>query len=111
MDLGAFSMSLAVQDIHRSLAFYEKLGFERIDGDPDEFWVIMKNGDAKLGLFQNMFEADLLTFSPKDARAVQALLKEAGVTLEREADGDAGRAHLALRDPDGRVILIDQHND
>jgi len=111
MDLGPFSVSLAVKDIHRSLAFYKKLGFEPYDGNPDQNWVLLKNGEARIGLFQGMYNADLLSFSPTDARAVQAHLKAQGVDIEKEIEGDTGPAHLSLRDPDGRVILIDQFND
>ena len=72
---------------------------------------MLQNGGAKIGLFQGMFASDLLTFNPSDARAVQDSLKAQGVEIEREAEGDSGPAHLALRDPDGRVILIDQFGD
>ena len=109
MDLGHFSVSLAVKDIKASRAFYEKLGFEVIDGDEAQNWLILRNGDAKIGLFQGMFDHNILTFNPSDARAIQRKLKAEGVTLTLEADEAAtGPAHITLTDPDGNAILIDQ---
>jgi len=109
MELGQFSASLAVRDIKVSRAFYEKLGFRAIDGKPDQGWIILQNGDAVIGLFQGMFEKNILTFNPRDVRMIQAELDKAGVELaERAADGD-GPAHIALMDPDGNPILLDQH--
>lgn len=112
MDYGNFSVSLTVKDIKVSLAFYEKLGFQVIDGKIEENWLILRNGDAKIGLFQGMFDKNILTFNPKDARAIQKDLKAKGVPLIEEADEQTtGPAHLTLVDPDGNPILIDQHNE
>ncbi len=122
MDLGAFSVSLAVKDLAASKAFYEKLGFEMMGGQPAENWCILKNGDHVIGLFQGMFEGNLLTFNPgwdqsaqntasfTDVRDVQKQLKAAGLELMSEADeASEGPASLMLQDPDGNTILIDQH--
>ncbi|WP_348675519.1 VOC family protein [uncultured Abyssibacter sp.] len=122
MALGAFSVSLAVSDIQASQAFYAKLGFEPVGGDVDHHWLILRNGDTTIGLFQGMFESNVLTFNPgwdaqcnplehfEDVRAIQSRLKAAGVVLSSEADPDStGPAHIALTDPDGNAILIDQH--
>ena len=109
MDLGNFSISLSVQDLARSRAFYEAFGFTQIGGDPAQSWLILRNGEAKIGLFQGMFEGNMLTFNPSDARSIQAAIKGAGYALEHEAaDGD-GPAHFAVKDPDGNLILVDQH--
>lgn len=110
MDLGTFSVSLTVKDIKVSRAFYEKLGFSVIDGIEEQNWLILKNGEAKIGLFQGMFDKNILTFNPVDARAIQKSLKAQGVTLALEADeSTTGPAHLTLLDPDGNQILVDQH--
>jgi catechol 2,3-dioxygenase-like lactoylglutathione lyase family enzyme len=110
MDLGTFSVSLSVKDIVASRKFYETLGFSAIDGDMEQGWIILKNGDAKIGLFQGMFEGNILTFNPSDARGIQKTLKAAGVPLIVEADETAtGPTHLTLTDVDGNAILIDQH--
>ena len=112
VDLGINSVSLTVKDIVASKAFYEKLGFEQLTeyGSVEEKWVIMKNGDCKIGLFQDMFPKNTLTFNPTDARAIQKHLKSEGVKLDVEADETtAGPCHLMLTDPDGNPILIDQH--
>lgn len=122
MELGAFSISLAVKDIEASKAFYEKLGFEPFGGDLSENWLIMKNGDHVIGLFQGMFEENILTFNPgwdqnasklesfTDVRDLQRQLKEQGVELISEADETAtGPASFFLVDPDGNPILVDQH--
>lgn len=112
MELGTFSVSLAVKDIAASRAFYEKLGFKAIFGDQAQNWLIMGNGEAKIGLFQGMFEHNILTFNPTDARGIQRRLKEQGITPIKEADeATTGPTHLMLSDPDGNAILIDQHND
>lgn len=108
MYLGHFSVSLAVKDIRRSLAFYEALGFEKLDGDVEQNWLILKSGEAKIGLFQGMFEEDLLTFNPSDARALEKALKDKGIEPETGTSGDEGPAHFVLKDPDGRTILVDQ---
>jgi len=122
MDLGAFSISLSVKDIHTSKAFYEKLGFEEIGGDISQNWVILKNGNHVIGLFQGMFEGNMLTFNPGwdqdtnqldtfiDVREIQKELKSQGIDLITEADQSSqGPAHIMLADPDGNMILIDQH--
>ena len=110
MDLGAFSISLAVGDIRKSLAFYQAFGFEPIGGKIEENWLILKNGDAKIGLFQGMFETDTLTFNPRDARGVQAELESQGVTIDTPIAAESGPCHFFLKDPDGRPVLVDQHN-
>ena len=122
MELGAFSISLAVKDIHASKAFYEKLGFEAFGGDISQNWLILKNREHVIGLFQGMFEKNMLTFNPgwdqdaqhldafTDVRELQRQLKAKGVELMAEADkSTTGPAHIMLVDPDGNPILIDQH--
>lgn len=122
MELGAFSISLAVKDLAASRAFYEKFGFEAFHGDPSQNWLIMKNGDHVIGLFQGMFEKNLLTFNPgwdqnanelesyTDVREIQRSLKARGVQLVNEADeGSTGPASFVAVDPDGNPILVDQH--
>lgn len=111
MNLGQFSLSLTVKDIAASRAFYEKLTFEVIDGKQDDGWLIMRSGETVIGLFQGMFEKNLLTFNPKDVRAIQKHLKAQGITLITEADGESGPAHITLEDPDGNPIMFDQHAD
>lgn len=111
MDVGTFSVSLAVKDIAVSRAFYEKIGFEVIAGNQDENWLILKNGDAKVGLFQGMFEHNTLTFNPTDVRGVQKQMKANGLTFMQEADeATTGPAHAFLLDPDGNPLLFDQHH-
>jgi catechol 2,3-dioxygenase-like lactoylglutathione lyase family enzyme len=122
MDLGAFSISLAVRDIEKSKAFYEKLGFEVFGGNAAENWLILKNGDHTIGLFQGMFEKNMLTFNPgwdsnankldsfTDVRQIQRKLKAQGVELMNEADeSTSGPASIIAVDPDGNPILVDQH--
>lgn len=122
MKLGAFSVSLSVKDIHASKTFYEHLGFTVFAGDLSRNYLIMKNGHALVGLFQGMFENNILTFNPgwnesaekldqyDDVRAIQKHLKEAGIKLETEADeSSSGPASFVVLDPDGNAILIDQH--
>ena len=122
MQLGAFSVSLAVKDIAASREFYERLGFEVFGGDQSQNWLIMKNGDHTIGLFQGMFENNILTFNPgwnqnaepieefTDVRRIQQRLKSAGVQFETEADETTqGPASFVITDPDGNPILIDQH--
>lgn len=122
MQLGAFSISLAVKDIEASRAFYEKLGFKNLGGDASQGWLILKNGDHVIGLFQGMFEKNILTFNPgwnqaaekldtfTDVRELQRQLKAQGVTFDTEADETTtGPAHFILIDPDGNPILVDQH--
>jgi predicted lactoylglutathione lyase len=122
MDLGAFSISLVVKDIEASKQFYEKLGFSKFHGDQAQNWLIMKNGDHVIGLFQGMFENNILTFNPgwdnnaqplnefTDVRDLQRQLKALGITMISEADETStGPASLMFVDPDGNTILIDQH--
>lgn len=122
MELGAFSVSLAVQDINASKAFYEKLGFSDLGGNVADNWCILKNGDTVIGLFQGMFEKNILTFNPgwdqsaqpldefTDVRELQRRLRAHGVEPLVAADeGSSGPAHIVLEDPDGNQILIDQH--
>lgn len=122
MKLGAFSVSLSVKDIHASKEFYEKLGFTVFGGDIERNYLIMKNGNSLIGLFQGMFENNILTFNPgwdeeantlenyNDVREIQQQLKEKGVELIREAkENTSGPASITMLDPDGNVILIDQH--
>lgn len=122
MQLGAFSISLAVKDLAASQAFYEKLGFAVFGGDAAQNWLILKNGDAVIGLFQGMFDKNTLTFNPgwdsnaqpvtpfTDVRELQRQLKAQGVPLGMEADeGTQGPAFFTLVDPDGNPILVDQH--
>jgi catechol 2,3-dioxygenase-like lactoylglutathione lyase family enzyme len=122
MNLGAFSVSLAVQDIQASKAFYEKFGFEVFAGDITQNWLILKNGDHAIGLFQGMFERNILTFNPgwdsdanaldgfTDVRELQRQLKAQGVELVSEADeSTTGPASFMAIDPDGNPILVDQH--
>lgn len=122
MQLGAFSISLAVKDVAASRAFYEKFGFEVLGGDMAENWLILKNGEHVIGLFQGMFEQNILTFNPgwsqgaepigefTDVRELQRRLKEQGVELSPEADETTtGPAYFVAIDPDGNPILVDQH--
>jgi catechol 2,3-dioxygenase-like lactoylglutathione lyase family enzyme len=122
MQLGAFSISLAVKDLAASRAFYEKLGFKEFGGNASQNWLIMKNGDHVVGLFQGMFEKNMLTFNPgwdqdakpldgfTDVREIQRQLMEQGVALASEADGTTtGPASIIVIDPDGNPVLIDQH--
>ncbi|PSL40054.1 glyoxalase/bleomycin resistance protein/dioxygenase superfamily protein [Planomicrobium soli] len=122
MQLGAFSVSLNVKDIHTSKAFYEKLGFESFGGDIDQHWLIMRNGQTIIGLFQGLFEKNLLTFNPgwdqnaqnldafTDIRELQRKLKMDSVMFSSEADETTqGPASFIIEDPDGNPILFDQH--
>ena len=122
MDLGAFSVSLAVKDIGASKRFYETLGFKAFAGDAARNWLILKNGDHAIGLFQGMFEKNILTFNPgwdsnaqkldsfTDVRELQRQLKARGVKLQVEADeSTTGPASFVTEDPDGNPILFDQH--
>ncbi|MCB0063638.1 MAG: VOC family protein [Caldilineaceae bacterium] len=122
MELGAFSISLAVKDIVASKAFYEKLGFSEFGGNIAQNWLIMKNGDHLIGLFQGMFAQNILTFNPgwnqnaeklntfTDVRELQRQLKAQGLTFATEADETAaGPASFVVVDPDGNPVLVDQH--
>jgi predicted enzyme related to lactoylglutathione lyase len=122
MELGNFSVSLAVKDIKASKLFYEKLGFAVFMGDQSKNWLILKNGDHVIGLFQGMFDKNVLTFNPgwnsdgqllkefTDVRKLQRQLKERGVSMISEADeSTTGPASFMIVDPDGNTILVDQH--
>ncbi len=111
MDLGTFSISLAVKDIKTSKSFYEKLGFTMIDGNLDQKWAILKNGSSKIGLFQGMFPTNTLTFTPKDVRSIHKTAKKEGVSIvmANGIDKKEGPASFMITDPDGNPILIDQH--
>jgi lactoylglutathione lyase len=122
MELGAFSISLAVKDLEASRKFYEKFGFTVFGGNPSQNWLILKNGHHVIGLFQGMFEKNILTFNPgwdsnaqklstfTDVRDLQRTLKAQGVTLMNEADENTtGPGSFIAVDPDGNPILVDQH--
>lgn len=122
MKLGAFSVSLAVKDIQASKTFYEKLGFEEFGGDASQNWLILKNGSTVIGLFQGMFDKNILTFNPgwdqnanpldtfTDVRQIQQELKAQGVQFDSEADETTtGPASFIITDPDGNPVLVDQH--
>lgn len=122
MNLGAFSVSLAVKDLEASKLFYEKLGFAIVGGDASQNWLILRNGGHTIGLFQGMFEQNILTFNPgwdseanpldafTDVREIQRKLKAAGVAIVNEADETTeGPASFVVIDPDGNPILLDQH--
>jgi len=122
MELGAFSISLAVKDLEASRIFYEKFGFKVFGGDASQNWLIMKNNDHVIGLFQGMFDKNILTFNPgwdtdanpldefADVRELQRQLKAQGVQLLTEADETTtGPASFTAVDPDGNPILVDQH--
>ena len=122
MYLGHFSISLAVKDLHASRAFYEKLGFQVTGGQAEQNWLILQNGDSTIGLFQGMFEHNVLTFNPgwnargqrlekfTDVRDIKRQVKKQGLTPTTEADeSTTGPASRMLLDPDGNPVLIDQH--
>ena len=122
MDLGSFSVSLNVKDIEASRDFYAKLGFEPVGGNAEENWLILRNGHHVIGLFQGMFDRNILTFNPgwdqhgnevesfTDVREIQAKLKGSGVSLTSEVDPNTrGPASITMIDPDGNPVLVDQH--
>ncbi|UOE37127.1 VOC family protein [Chryseobacterium oryzae] len=122
MKLGAFSISLSVKDLLKSKEFYEILGFKEMGGSVEQNYLIMKNGTTLIGLFQAMFDGNMLTFNPgwdenaqnleifDDVREIQKHLKNNKVELQKEADeNSSGPEHIYLKDPDGNMILIDQH--
>ena len=122
MELGTFSISLAVKNLDASRTFYEKFGFEVVGGDPSQNWLILRNAGHTIGLFQGMFESNILTFNPgwdaeaqpldsfTDVRDLQRQLKAKGIQLVSEADEETtGPASLVAVDPDGNTILVDQH--
>jgi catechol 2,3-dioxygenase-like lactoylglutathione lyase family enzyme len=121
-DLGAFSVSLAVQDLAASRDFYQALGFDVLGGDFDNNWLILRNsGGTTIGLFHGMFDENLLTFNPgwdaaanqlddfEDVREIKSRLEAAGIAVEGDIDTDSGPAHFTVVDPDGNPILFDQH--
>ncbi|MCC1494870.1 VOC family protein [Cognatishimia sp. F0-27] len=121
MELGAFSLSLGVKDLDRSRAFYERLGFVVMGGDPAQNYLIMKNGQTVIGLFQGMFDGPMLTFNPgwdqnadplesfTDVREIKAALARAGQEIAQETGEEHGPASFVVTDPDGYPILFDQH--
>ena len=122
MNLGAFSVSLTVKDINASKAFYEKLGFEALGGDCGQGWTILKNGEHVIGLFQGMFDKNMLTFNPgwdqsaketgafTDVRELKAELERAGIPIVHDGiQAPQGAGSIMIEDPDGNPILIDQH--
>jgi catechol 2,3-dioxygenase-like lactoylglutathione lyase family enzyme len=122
MNLGTFSLSLAVKDLAASRRFYEALGFKVYAGEPAHNYLILRNGDATVGLFQGMFEKNMLTFNPgwdsnaqklasfTDVREIQRQLLQRGIALDQQAgDAASGPAYITLTDPDGNPVLIDQH--
>ncbi len=122
MELGAFSVSLAVSDLQASRNFYEKLGFTAMGGDAGQGWLILRNGTTVLGLFQGMLDKNILTFNPgwdgearplrsfTDIREIQKTLQSRGIALTRAADPKTqGPEHIVLEDPDGNRIMLDQH--
>lgn len=121
MQLGAFSVSLAVKDLDASCAFYEDLGFEAAGGDPAQGWLVLRQGTTTIGLFQGMFEKNLMTFNPgwgpgarplesfTDIREIEARLRERGREPLMAAAEGTGPAHFMIVDPDGNQILVDQH--
>jgi catechol 2,3-dioxygenase-like lactoylglutathione lyase family enzyme len=123
MHLGNFSISLAVKDIKKSKEFYQNLGFEVIHGNEEQGWLILKHDDINIGIFQGMFEHNILTFNPgwdssgketeqfTDVREIQKELKKKGIKLDKEAEEDDGPAYISFKDPDGNEILIDQHRN
>jgi len=122
MELGAFSVSLSVKNIEESKVFYQKIGFEKIGGDQSENWLILRNGDHTVGLFQGMFTGNIMTFNPgwdkncktlesfTDVRELLQEFKAQGVNIiEQAIHGDSGPSSFSIQDPDGNSILIDQH--
>ena len=122
MELGNFSISLTVKDIKASKAFYEKLDFKEVGGKLEENWIVLQNGNARIGLFQGMFDKNIMTFNPgwtkdketmkdfPDVRELQRTFKARGITMTTEADESTeGPAYFMVADPDGNTLLFDQH--
>ncbi len=122
VQLGNFSVSLTVKDIKASKAFYEKLGFREVSGDIEKNWIVLQNETTKIGLFQGMFDRNMLTFNPgwnskketlkefQDVREIQRVLEERGIAFQAKADAKTdGPAYFQILDPDGNPILVDQH--
>jgi len=110
LDWGTLSLSLNVKDLVASRDFYLKLGFEKHDGNEADNWLIMKHGDTHIGLFQGMFDDNLITFHPKDVRSLQKHIKAQGITLDLEVPDEdgSGAGHFSLKDPDGNLIYVEQ---
>lgn len=110
MNLGQFSLSLSVKDIAVSKAFYEKLGFNAMQacGSIEDKWLIMKNGNIMIGLFEGMFDENILTFNPDDVRQIQQGLEQHGVDIITPVKGESGPGHCIFKDPDGNTIMLDQ---
>jgi len=111
MKLGQFSVSLAVKDIEKSKQFYEKLGFTALPecGSIEDKWLILQNESVVIGLFQDMFEENILTFNPSDARKIESALEQEGVSILTKSQGESGPTHFVIKDPDGNTIMFDQH--
>jgi len=122
MELGAFSVSLSVKNIEESKVFYQKIGFEKIGGEQSQNWLILRNGDHTIGLFQGMFEGNIMTFNPgwdkncktlesfTDIRELLKTFEAQGVNIiKKSINGEKGPASLSIQDPDGNSILLDQH--
>lgn len=122
MDLGNFSISLSVKDIRASKAFYEKLDFKVVAGKLEQNWIVLQNGNARIGLFQGMFDKNIMTFNPgwskdketlkdfQDVREIQRTLKTRGIAMTTAADeATTGPAHFLIADPDGNTLMFDQH--
>lgn len=121
MTLGAFSVSLAVKNIEDSFAFYQKLGFTQVGGDVSQKWIILRNDSSIIGLFEGMFEHNILTFNPgwdmdsnnldefDDVRTIEKQLLKEGIDILRKTEQKEGPEHIVLQDPDGNVIMLDQH--
>lgn len=110
MQLGTFSVSLAVKDIAKSKHFYEMLGFEAMQGcgSIEDKWLMMKNGKTLVGLFEGMISDNILTFNPQDVRSIEQNLKDNGVNINTPSKGDSGPGHCIFKDPDGNMIMLDQ---
>lgn len=111
MELGRFSVSLNVKDIEISKQFYQSLGFEVVAGDQSQNWLVLQNGEARIGLFQKMLEQNILTFNPKDIKPIHKKLDEMGVDYSRQMGGEDYPKMALFKDPDGNEILIDQHDE
>jgi predicted lactoylglutathione lyase len=123
MKLGAFSVSLSVKDVHESKSFYQKLGFVQVGGNIQQNWVILQNESTTIGLFQGMFEGNILTFNPgwdqhyqnltafDDVREIEKQLEKQGVKLIKKTEKESGPDHITLQDPDGNHIMFDQHRE
>ncbi len=111
MELGQFSVSLTVKDIQKSLEFYQKLGFEALEGcgSVEDKWLILKHGEAVIGLFQDMFDKNILTFNPTDVRSIESALEKQGVDIQTKSVGTDGPGHIVFEDLDGNLIMLDQH--